>query len=176
MQIHVRGPVVPIKDNFGWKFKQELTPSMHNIDLYKEFAISIRRGICQIRQANCRLCSACPSLALEQLLLVCRHDWPIYLHLLLHPRWSPLSVPGCRCRCRKSLGLLLLLQIVWVPITGLKHSQDQVGVLIGYQVLQLIVIVNLDNFREINHGRKLQILLQKHSFHNGSYIYIFQDK
>ena len=24
----------------------------------------------------------------------------------MHPGWSPLSVPGCWCRCRKSLGLL----------------------------------------------------------------------
>jgi hypothetical protein len=39
------------------------------------------------------------------------HDWPTYLHLLLHPGWSPLSVRGCRCR--KSLGLLLDSQNCW---------------------------------------------------------------
>jgi hypothetical protein len=37
----------------------------------------------------------------------CRHDWPTYMHLLTHPGWSPLSVPGCRCMCRLSLNLLL---------------------------------------------------------------------
>ena len=43
MHIHDRVPMVHVNYKFGWKFKQELTPSLHNVDLFKESIIWIKR-------------------------------------------------------------------------------------------------------------------------------------